>query len=63
VTERKEERVVPLEDAAPWIRDEIRFQRIAPLREQYVATLRTEAKIDYSEGQAPVVSTAPQPGN
>jgi len=65
VTERKEERLVPLAEAAPWIRDEIRFQRIGPLRAQYVATLRAAAAIQYAEGEGAVVpmpaSSPPKP--
>jgi peptidyl-prolyl cis-trans isomerase C len=47
--ERFPERVVPPETAAPWLHEQLRFEKVGPLRERYLESLRAEAEIDRAE--------------
>ena len=47
-TDRREENVIPKEAAAPGIREQILFERLAPLRTQHLEKLRKAAKITYA---------------
>ena len=49
VTDRKDAYVISLEESTATIREELRFEKIAPLREQHVAKLREAADIVYPE--------------
>lgn len=53
VTDRRETRIITLEQASPSIQDELRFEKVGPLRETHLAKLREVAKIDYVGQVAP----------
>lgn len=62
VTDRREPRIITLELAAPSIQDELKFEKVGPLRETHLAKLRETAKIDYvgQPAPAPAPTTAPE---
>lgn len=47
VTDKQAARVVPLEEAAPIIRNQMRVERVAETHAEYLKTLRDEAEITY----------------
>ena len=53
VTGRREAVVISLEQASPSIRDELRLEKVDPLRTEHLQTLRKDAEIVYAEGSAP----------
>jgi len=53
VTERKDASVVPLDQASATIRDELKDQKIADLKQRHGSELRKSAKIVYPDATAP----------
>jgi len=56
VTDRRESYVVPLDQVALSIQDELRIEKVGPLRETHLTKLRQSAKIEYpgQEAEAPL---------